>query len=564
MTTTFNRSANGNQSNDLVKDLVEELKKLNKHMEQQLRNQPHFSSANSQNGSSVPTTNNGSQNGGAGKAPDPYAQHQSQQNTVANPSSPDPTGGGGGKAAAGGGRGLLGKAAGLGKTAFSMSGGFIGVGLMALTTLPMLFMQGTQKAEELNKSLSAFGQQALKTSQDVSHAFTNFANVSARTGSGIGEQIALTSNLRAGGSMNPGQDAAAFADMSRGLRSGFATFQPNTGAMLGATQLGVNPMSLGTMSASELNQTLVDTLRSMEKSQRNSDRTFGWLAAIVGGEMAGTVIRQSLLPEQRYEEGRKRAGLLQQWTDEDTGFFQNVTQLAERRRELKEITSDQKDIHKMEKQAWRDRGKERPYMAEARQGYGEAMREGGRAFTIGLAPLRDAWQTLMKALVGDGTKFQETLTKITQYIGGEFSGVVLIIVGSLGLLAAKFVLLIEVIVGVIKAIKHAANFEFGKAKDSLGDIGAVAKTMYEESIELMDDPKLFQDKERGYERRLREAGPSLQSHLGPNAIGEPRQIQTPVWVEVEMKGEAAEWLTTTQQQASRTGRATVLPAQGAP
>ena len=79
MTTTFNRSANGNQSNDLVKDLVEELKKLNKHMEQQLRNQPHFSSANNQNGSSVPTANNGSQNGGAGKAPDPYAQHQSQQ-----------------------------------------------------------------------------------------------------------------------------------------------------------------------------------------------------------------------------------------------------------------------------------------------------------------------------------------------------------------------------------------------------------------------------------------------------------------------------------------------------
>ena len=561
MTTKFNNNnTGGDKTAELLKELTEELRKLNKHMEQQLRNQPHFNSNNNQNGNN---NNNGNQNNNNNKTPDPYAQHQSQQNTVANPSSPDPAGGGG-KAAAGGGRGLLGKAAGLGKTAFSMSGGFIGVGLMALTTLPMLFMQGTQKAEELNKGLSAFGQQALKTSQDVSHAFTNFANISARTGSGIGEQIALTSNLRAGGSMNPGQDAAAFADISRGLRSGFATFQPNTGAMLGATQLGINPMSLGSMSASELNQTLVDTLRSMEKSQRNSDRTFGWLAAIVGGEMAGTVIRQSLLPEQRYEEGRKRADLLKQWTDEDTGFFQHVTQLSERRRELKEITSDQKDIHKMEKQAWRDRGKERPYMAEARQGYGEAMREGGRAFTIGLAPLRDAWQTLMKALVGDGTKFQETLTKITQYIGGEFSGVVLIIVGSLGLLAAKFVLLIEVIVGVIKAIVHAANLEFGKAKDSLGDIGAVSKTMYEESIELMDDPKLFQNKERGYERRLREAGPSLQSHLGPNAIGEPKQIQTPVWVEVEMKGEAAEWLTTTQQQASRTGRATVLPAQGAP
>ena len=564
MTTTFNRSANGNQSNDLVKDLVEELKKLNKHMEQQLRNQPHFSSANSQNGSSVPTANNGSQNGGVGKAPDPYEQHQAQQSTVANPSSPDPAGGGGGKAAAGGGRGLLGKAAGLGKTAFSMSGGPIGVGLMGLTMLPMLMGMGAQKTDEMNKSLSAFGQQALKTSQDVSHAFTNFANISARTGSDIGEQIALTSNLRAGGSMNPGQDAAAFADMSRGLRSGFATFQPNTGAMLGATQLGVNPMSLGTMSASELNQTLVDTLRSMEKSQRNSDRTFGWLAAIVGGEMAGTVIRQSLLPEQRYEEGRKRADLLKQWTDEDTGFFQHVTQLSERRRELKEITSDQKDIHKMEKQAWRDKDKERPYMAEMRQQYGESMREGGRAFTIGLAPLRDAWQNLMESLVGDGTKFQEVLTKITQYLGGELSAVVLAVVGALGLLLIPLVLLVEAIVGVVKAIWHAAHWEWGKAKDAVSGIGSVSKQLGKESLALIDDTKLFQDEERGYERRLREAGPSLQSHLGPNAISEPTQIQTPVWVEVEMKGEAAEWLTTTQQQASRTGRATVLPAQGGP
>ena len=65
-------------------------------------------------------------------------------------------------------------------------------------------------------------------------------------------------------------------------------------------------------------------------------------------------------------------------------------------------------------------------------------------------------------------------------------------------------------------------------------------------------------------KRLEEAGPSLQSQLGPNAIGKPQELRTPVWVQIEMKGDADEWLTATQQKAARTGRATVLPAQGAP
>ena len=54
MTTTFN-SGTGNKSGDLIKELTEELKKLNRHLEQQLRNQPQFQSANSPQGTTVPT-----------------------------------------------------------------------------------------------------------------------------------------------------------------------------------------------------------------------------------------------------------------------------------------------------------------------------------------------------------------------------------------------------------------------------------------------------------------------------------------------------------------------------
>ena len=462
---------------------------------------------------------------------------------------------------------MLGKAAMLGKGAFSLAGGPIGVGLMALTTLPMLLGMGAKKTEDMNKSLSAFGQQAIKTSDDIAMAFRNFANIQARTGSSMSEQLGLSSTFRAGGSMNPAQDSAAFADTARGLRAGFATYQPNSSAMVGATQLGLNPMSLGAMSASDLNQSLVAAVRSMEKSQRNSDRTFGWLAAIVGGDMAGNIIRQSQLSDRRYEEGLARASLMEQWTDEETGYFQKSSRMAERRQELKGITADQKDIWKLEKQAWRERYKEKPGMAEARQQYGEAWREGSRAVTIALDPVRKVWQDFIESIVGDGSKFGESLTKIAKLLGSRFGDAVAFLIATVMAMSTPFVLLGEAIYGVIKAIVHASNLEWNKAKDALGGIGTGTKVLSEGSLDIYQ--RLFSEEyNSGPAARLKvleEYGPSLQSHLGPNAINEPRQIQTPVWVEVEMKGDAAQWLTTTQQQAGRTGRApTVLPAQGGP
>ena len=195
MTTSFYGSTGGNPGH-LMKELTEELKKLNRHLEKQLRNQPQFQSANSPQGTTVPTANDGSRNTPGGQAPDPYAQHQAQQSTVANAGVPEPPDAG--EPAKKG--GLMSK---VGKGAFNMSGGFLGIGMMAFSFLPMLMGQGAQKTEEMNQSLSAFGAQAIKTSEDISRAFTNFANIQARTGSSMAEQLALTSNFRSGGSMKP-------------------------------------------------------------------------------------------------------------------------------------------------------------------------------------------------------------------------------------------------------------------------------------------------------------------------------------------------------------------------
>ena len=173
--------------------------------------------------------------------------------------------------------------------------------------------------------------------------------------------------------------------------------------------------------------------------------------------------------------------------------------------------------------------------------------------TISLAPIRDTWRNFIEALVGEGAGFQKMLTTITESLGLGLGAVIKSVVGVLFILMGVLVSIIEAFVGIGILIKDIVTFNWEGVKNPRGArAGAVL---------VEGGWAMYGDDAR---KRLEEAGPSLQSQLGPNAIGQPKELQTPVWVEVEMKGDADEWLTATQQRASRTGRATVLPAQGAP